>query len=196
VRAPAAQIYAELVGYGANSDGYDMVAPSGVGGEACMKIALEMANKSAQGGRKVDYINTHGTSTPVGDAMELAAVKRTFVDGSQFNIQFTCFTNTRAWSEMLLSSAPSLTVLSLLVSLPFSLLALLVQDSMERDAVKRTFVDSAQLATQFACVTSTQIQILTPEELLFLQASATPLNLFATTQTTMLLNLYAINSML
>jgi hypothetical protein len=130
------------VGYGANSDGYDMVAPSGVGGEACMKIALEMANKSAQGGRKVDYINTHGTSTPVGDAMELAAVKRTFVDGAQFTIQFTCFTSTRAWSEML-SSAPSLTVLSLLFSLPFSLLALLVQGSMERDAVKRTFVDSA-----------------------------------------------------
>ncbi len=140
-----------------------------------MKIALDMANKSAQGGRKVDYINTHGTSTPVGDAMELAAVKRTFVDGAQFTNQFTCFTSTRrAWSEMLLSSAPSLTVLSLLVSLPFRLLALLVQDSMERDAVKRTFVDSAQLATQFTCVASTHVQILTPEELLFLQASATP----------------------
>ena len=113
--------------------------------------------------------------------MELAAVKRTFVDGSQFTIQFTCFTSTRSWSEMLLSSAPSLTVLSLLVSSPFSLLALLVQDSMERDAVKRTFVGSAQLATQFACVTSTHVQILTPEEVLFLQASATPLNLCATT---------------
>ena len=146
-----------------------------------MKIALEMANKSAQGGRKVDYINTHGTSTPVGDAMELAAVKRTFVDGAQFTIQSTCFTSTRAWSEML-SSAPSLTVLSLLVSLPFSLLlASLVLDSMERDAVKRTFVDSAQLATQFACVSSTHVQILTPEELLFLQATSTPLNLCATT---------------
>jgi 3-oxoacyl-(acyl-carrier-protein) synthase len=76
-----------------------MVAPSGVGGEACMKIALDMANKSAQGGRKVDYINTHGTSTPVGDAMELAAVKRTFVDGAQFanqfTIQVTCFTSAR-----------------------------------------------------------------------------------------------------
>jgi len=78
-KARGAKIYAELAGYGANSDGFDMVAPSGVGGENCMKIAMEMAN--ARDDRKVDYINTHGTSTPVGDAKELAAVKRTFVDG-------------------------------------------------------------------------------------------------------------------
>mmetsp|Transcript_31718 Transcript_31718/g.63796 ORF Transcript_31718/g.63796 Transcript_31718/m.63796 type:complete len:477 (-) Transcript_31718:276-1706(-) len=71
-----AKIYAELVGYAANSDGFDMVAPSGVGGENCMKIAMEMANKRDE--RPVDYINTHGTSTPVGDAMELNAIKRTF----------------------------------------------------------------------------------------------------------------------
>merc|ERR1711966_512174 len=80
-KARGAKIYAELVGYGANSDGYDMVAPSGVGGEQCMKIALDMANKSVQGDIPVDYINTHGTSTPVGDVMELGAVKRTFLDG-------------------------------------------------------------------------------------------------------------------
>lgn len=76
-KARGAKIYAELVGYGANSDGYDMVAPSGVGGERCMKIAMEEAN--ARNGKKpVEYINTHGTSTPVGDVMELAAIKRRF----------------------------------------------------------------------------------------------------------------------
>jgi len=84
-KARGAKIYAELVGYGANSDGYDMVAPSGVGGEACMNIALAMADKSVNGDRKVDYINTHGTSTPVGDAMELGAVKRTFLEARGYS---------------------------------------------------------------------------------------------------------------
>ena len=84
-KARGAKIYAEITGYGATSDGHDMVAPSGVGGEACMKIALAMADKSAQGDRKVSYVNTHGTSTPVGDAMELGAVKRTFVEGRGYS---------------------------------------------------------------------------------------------------------------
>jgi 3-oxoacyl-[acyl-carrier-protein] synthase-1 len=76
-KARGAKIYAELVGYGANSDGYDMVAPSGVGGERCMDLA--MANANANGGEKpVEYVNTHGTSTPVGDVMELGAIKRLF----------------------------------------------------------------------------------------------------------------------
>lgn len=76
-KARGAKIYAELVGYGANSDGYDVVAPSGLGGERCMKIALAQADEI--GGKKaVDYVNTHGTSTPVGDVQELAAVKRVF----------------------------------------------------------------------------------------------------------------------
>jgi len=76
-KARGAKIYAELVGYGANSDGYDMVAPSGIGGERCMKIAMDEADE--RGGKKeVEYINTHGTSTPVGDVMELAAIKRRF----------------------------------------------------------------------------------------------------------------------
>ena len=65
-------------GYAANADGYDVVAPSGFGGERCMKLAMAMAESSAYSGRQVDYINTHGTSTPVGDAMELGAIKRTF----------------------------------------------------------------------------------------------------------------------
>mmetsp|Transcript_6141 Transcript_6141/g.13595 ORF Transcript_6141/g.13595 Transcript_6141/m.13595 type:complete len:524 (+) Transcript_6141:65-1636(+) len=76
-KARGAKIYAELVGYAANADGYDVVAPSGVGGERCMKLALEMAKKIG-GDKPVDYINTHGTSTPVGDVQELAAVKRVF----------------------------------------------------------------------------------------------------------------------
>jgi len=76
-KARGAKIYAEVVGYAANSDGYDMVAPSGVGGEACMKLAMDEANRRG-GEKEVDYINTHGTSTPVGDVMELAAIKRRF----------------------------------------------------------------------------------------------------------------------
>jgi 3-oxoacyl-[acyl-carrier-protein] synthase-1 len=74
-KARGAKIYAELVGYGANSDGYDMVAPSGEGAERCMKIALDMA-----GNPKIDYLNPHGTSTPVGDAKEMAAVRNVFGD--------------------------------------------------------------------------------------------------------------------
>lgn len=76
-KARGAKIYAELVGYGANSDGYDMVAPSGVGGERCMKLAMEDAKRNA-GEKPIEYINTHGTSTPVGDVMELGAIKRRF----------------------------------------------------------------------------------------------------------------------
>jgi 3-oxoacyl-[acyl-carrier-protein] synthase-1 len=71
--ARGAPIYAEIVGYAANSDGYDMVAPSGEGAERCMKIALEQA-----GGRKIDYLNPHGTSTPVGDLKEMEAIRRVF----------------------------------------------------------------------------------------------------------------------
>ncbi|MDE2150152.1 MAG: beta-ketoacyl-ACP synthase I [Gammaproteobacteria bacterium] len=71
-RARGARIYAELVGYGANSDGYDMVAPSGEGAVRCMKAALSGA------AQRVDYINAHGTSTPVGDAAELEAIREVF----------------------------------------------------------------------------------------------------------------------
>jgi len=71
--ARGAKIYGELVGYGATSDGYDMVAPSGEGAARCMRQAMSMA-----GGDAVDYINSHGTSTPVGDIAELKAVKTVF----------------------------------------------------------------------------------------------------------------------
>lgn len=73
-RARGAKIYAELVGYGATSDGYDMVQPSGEGAVRCMRQALSTVDTP------VDYLNTHGTSTPVGDSKELEAV-RTVFDG-------------------------------------------------------------------------------------------------------------------
>jgi len=73
-RARGAKIYAELVGYGATSDGYDMVQPSGEGAVRCMQQA--MADVDAP----IDYINAHGTSTPVGDVRELEAIKATFGD--------------------------------------------------------------------------------------------------------------------
>ncbi|MGL4733883.1 MAG: beta-ketoacyl synthase N-terminal-like domain-containing protein, partial [Enterovibrio sp.] len=69
--ARGAKIYGEIVGYGATSDGHDMVAPSGEGAMRCMQMAM-------QGVDKVDYINTHGTSTPVGDTKELQAIKELF----------------------------------------------------------------------------------------------------------------------
>ena len=71
--ARGARIYAELTGYGATSDGYSMVAPSGEGAVRCMQQALQQANQHSV--RAIDYINTHGTSTPVGDTAELAAIQ-------------------------------------------------------------------------------------------------------------------------
>ena len=71
-KARGAKIYAELTGYGATSDGYDMVQPSGEGAERCMKMALKTARN------KVDYINSHGTSTPAGDIKELEAIRGAF----------------------------------------------------------------------------------------------------------------------
>ena len=76
--ARGAEIYAEVTGYGATSDGADMVAPSGEGGERAMRLALQTLPE----GRKVDYINAHGTSTPVGDVGEVEAVRRVFGEGS------------------------------------------------------------------------------------------------------------------
>ena len=76
--ARGAKIYAEVTGYGASSDGHDMVAPSGAGGERAMRLALSTLPE----GRKVGYINAHGTSTPVGDVSEVEAVRRVFGEGS------------------------------------------------------------------------------------------------------------------
>ncbi|MGH1430227.1 MAG: beta-ketoacyl-ACP synthase I [Neptuniibacter sp.] len=73
-KARGAKIYAELVGYGATSDGYDMVAPSGEGAARCMELAMSTVDGD------IDYINAHGTSTPAGDMQELKAMKETFGD--------------------------------------------------------------------------------------------------------------------
>jgi len=75
-KARGAKIYAELTGYGATSDGYDMVQPSGEGAVRCMHQALATVKN------KVDYINAHGTSTPVGDTRELEALRAVFGDGN------------------------------------------------------------------------------------------------------------------
>ena len=71
-KARGATIYAEVIGYGATSDGYDMVAPSGEGGARCMRMAMDMA------GMPIDYINAHATSTPAGDAPEIIAIREVF----------------------------------------------------------------------------------------------------------------------
>ena len=77
-KARGAKIYAEVTGYAATSDGHDMVAPSGEGGERAMRLALQTLPEH----RKVGYINAHGTSTPVGDVGEIEAVRRVFGEGS------------------------------------------------------------------------------------------------------------------
>ncbi|WP_386683418.1 beta-ketoacyl-ACP synthase I [Loktanella sp. R86503] len=77
-QARGAKIYAEVTGFAATSDGADMVAPSGEGGERAMRMAL----KTLPEGRKISYINAHGTSTPVGDVGEVEAVRRVFGQGS------------------------------------------------------------------------------------------------------------------
>ena len=73
-KARGAKIYAEIAGYGATSDGYDMVAPSGEGAQRCMKMALETCKAP------IDYINPHATATPVGDAKEIEAIRAVFGD--------------------------------------------------------------------------------------------------------------------
>jgi len=76
--ARGAKIYAEVTGYGATSDGYDMVAPSGEGGERAMRLAVA----TLPPGRRIDYINSHGTSTQVGDVTEVDAIRRVFGRGT------------------------------------------------------------------------------------------------------------------
>ncbi len=75
-KARGAKIYCEVAGYGATSDGYDMVAPSGEGAARCMKLALK--GLDGKGVPKIDYINPHGTGTPVGDAREIDAIREVF----------------------------------------------------------------------------------------------------------------------
>ncbi len=79
-KARGAKIYAEVTGYGATSDGADMVAPSGEGALRCMRLAVAGFPSSARRNAPVDYINTHGTATPVGDITELDAIRKVFGD--------------------------------------------------------------------------------------------------------------------
>ena len=76
-KARGARIYGEIVGYGATSDGYDMVAPSGEGAERCMRMAISTVNT------KIDYINPHATSTPAGDPPEIEAIRKVFGTGDK-----------------------------------------------------------------------------------------------------------------
>jgi 3-oxoacyl-[acyl-carrier-protein] synthase-1 len=76
-KARGARIYGELIGYGATSDGYDMVAPSGEGAVRCMKMALSTVKGP------IDYINPHATSTPVGDEKEIEAIREVFGSGDK-----------------------------------------------------------------------------------------------------------------
>ncbi len=76
-RRAAPSIYGEIVGYGATSDGYDMVAPSGEGAVRCMQLALKGFDGKGLG-LKVDYINPHGTGTPIGDLREIEAIRKVF----------------------------------------------------------------------------------------------------------------------
>src|SRR6202167_2819222 len=76
-KARGARIYGEIVGYGATSDGYDMVAPSGEGAERCMRMAMSTVNT------KIDYINPHATSTPAGDPPEIEAIRKVFGTGEK-----------------------------------------------------------------------------------------------------------------
>ena len=86
-KARGAKIYAEVVGYGATSDGYDMVAPSGEGAVRCMRLALQ--GHDGKQIDKIDYINTHGTSTPVGDTKELEAIREVFGENNPVAIAST-----------------------------------------------------------------------------------------------------------
>jgi 3-oxoacyl-[acyl-carrier-protein] synthase-1 len=96
-RARGAKIYGELVGYGATSDGYDMVQPSGDGAVRCMRLALKGIDEP------VDYINTHGTSTPVGDAVELKAIREVFGAAGRNHVPW--FTSTKSLTGHALGAA-------------------------------------------------------------------------------------------
>jgi 3-oxoacyl-[acyl-carrier-protein] synthase-1 len=96
-KARGAKIYAEVIGYGATSDGYDMVAPSGEGAVRCMRLALEGIEHD------VDYINTHGTSTPVGDTKELEAIREVF--GENGRKQMPAIASTKSLSGHALGAA-------------------------------------------------------------------------------------------
>ena len=106
--ARGAKIYAEVTGYGATSDGYDMVAPSGEGAERSMRLALSSLN-----GRKVNYINAHGTSTPLGDIIELRAFGRLLGQ----KIENTSISSTKSATGHLLGAAGAIEAIYSILSI-------------------------------------------------------------------------------
>lgn len=95
--ARGAKIYGEVTGYGATSDGYDMVAPSGEGGE---RLYASCALATLPEGRKIDYINSHGTSTPVGDVTEMDAIRRVFGKGHTPPVASTKSLTAILWAQL------------------------------------------------------------------------------------------------
>ena len=111
-KARGAKIYAEVVGYGANSDGHDMVAPSGEGAQRCMKLALEGFNGAGLE-QPVDYINAHGTSTPLGDIIELKAIGRLLGQ----KVQNTSISSTKSATGHLLGAAGAIEAIYSILSI-------------------------------------------------------------------------------
>ena len=132
-KARGAKIYAELSGYGATSDGYDMVAPSGEGAVRCMKNALSNVKN------KVDYINTHGTSTPVGDITELKAV------GEAFGERVPKISSTKSLSGHPLGAASVHEAIYSLIMMKNNFIAASANvDEMDEEAKKFPIVTSVQ----------------------------------------------------
>ena len=109
--ARGAKIYAELVGYGANSDGIDMVAPSGEGAARCLQLAMATVDTP------IDYVNTHGTSTPIGDLTEVAAMRKVFGDS------LPRFSSTKSMGGHALGAAGALEAIHCLLMLEHDFLA-------------------------------------------------------------------------
>lgn len=138
--ARGAKIYAEIVGYGATSDGYDMVAPSGEGAARCMQIAKSTVDSP------IDYINTHGTSTPVGDTCELGAIR------DVFGADIPRFSSTKSLCGHSLGATGVIEAISCLLMLQHDFISPSINiDNLDPDAagmpVVRSRVDAAGIRT-------------------------------------------------
>ncbi|HEY5655105.1 MAG TPA: beta-ketoacyl-ACP synthase I [Woeseiaceae bacterium] len=138
--ARGAKIYAEIVGYGATSDGYDMVAPSGEGAARCMQIARSTVDSP------IDYINTHGTSTPVGDTCELGAIR------DVFGADIPRFSSTKSLCGHSLGATGVIEAISCLLMLQHDFISPSINiDNLDPDAagmpVVRSRVDAAGIRT-------------------------------------------------
>lgn len=138
--ARGAKIYAEIVGYGATSDGFDMVAPSGEGAARCMQIARSTVDSP------IDYINTHGTSTPVGDTCELGAIR------DVFGADIPRFSSTKSLCGHSLGATGVIEAISCLLMLQHDFISPSINiDNLDPDAagmpVVRSRVDAAGIRT-------------------------------------------------